>query len=104
MQSLDPPTSNGECRGRVGAAGCTADCRQVAVGGGEGKEKGLGLRSAVMTAVLREAGLNQYPDIERVGDTLTIPDPRLSHIRASSTGTGNGDGEYAATDNDVRED
>lgn len=32
-------------------------------------------RCAVMTAVLREAGLNQYPDIERVSDTLTIPDP-----------------------------
>lgn len=30
--------------------------------------------AAVMTAVLREAGLNQYPDIERVSDTLTIPD------------------------------
>jgi len=35
-----------------------------------------------MTAVLREAGLNRYPDIERVSDTLTIVDPRLSHIRA----------------------
>lgn len=32
-------------------------------------------RSVVMTAVLREASLNQYPDIERVSDTLTIPDP-----------------------------
>lgn len=32
-------------------------------------------RCAVMTAVLREAGLNQYPDIEQVSDTLTIPDP-----------------------------
>lgn len=32
-------------------------------------------RSTVMTAVLREASLNQYPDIERVSDTLTIPDP-----------------------------
>lgn len=70
-----------------------------------GGKEGGGLCFAVMTAVLREAGLNQYPDIERVGDTLTIPDPRLSHIRASSsTGTRNGDGEYAATDNDVRED
>lgn len=29
----------------------------------------------VMTAVLREASLNQYPDIERVSDTLMIPDP-----------------------------
>lgn len=45
----------------VGAVGCTADCRRV-VGekGGKG-EVGRVLRFAVMTAVLREAGLNQYP-------------------------------------------
>lgn len=43
---------------------------------------GLGKpRFAVMTAVLREAGLNQYPDIERVSDTLTILDPGC-HISA----------------------
>lgn len=71
---------------------------------------GWGPRSAVMTAVLREAGLNQYPDIERVSDTLTIPDPgchtseRASERALLGTGTRNGDGECAATDNDVRED
>jgi len=48
-----------------------ADCRgRKVVLGGLGEP-----RFAVMTAVLREAGLNQYPDIERVSDTLTIPDP-----------------------------
>jgi len=73
-------------RGLVGAA----DCSQVQ----PGLEVEGGSRSAVMTAVLRQAGLNRYPDIERVSDTLTIVDPRLSHIRAHLAGT------EMATDND----
>jgi len=72
-------------RGLVGAA----DCSQVQ----PGLEVEGGSRSAVMTAVLREAGLNQYPDIERVSDTLTIVDPRLSHIRAHLAATRDEDGD-----------
>lgn len=34
-----------------------------------------GSRSVIMTAVLREASLNQYPDTKRVSDTLMILDP-----------------------------
>lgn len=73
----------------------------------EGRKGGIGRvpRSAVMTAVLREKrGLKPVPpDIERVSDTLTIPDPGC-HTSAPRfrTGTRNGDGVCAATDNDVR--
>jgi len=47
MQLPDSPTSDGGgCRGRVGAAGCTADCWQVVVERGKGRDwKGAALRS-----------------------------------------------------------
>lgn len=85
--------------------------RQIAERRGREREGGgtVRARSTVMTVVLREAaGLNQYPDIERVGDTLTIPDPGsvVTHPRPARYRR-NEKRRWrtrAAADNDVRRD
>lgn len=80
MQSLDPPTNDDDGVGGGGTCWCSGSHGRLQSGGFGGRGRGRGGRMgepryAVMTAVLREAGLKQYPDIERVSDTLTIPDP-----------------------------